>query len=62
MASWKRRHPATYLLMVKQQENKSLKSYLSQFNRERMTTDSKDEKVTLVALLGGIWPRNSFMT
>lgn len=26
-----------------------------------MTTDYQDEKITLAALLGGIWPRNPFM-
>lgn len=35
---------------------------LTRFNKERLTTEAQDEKITLAALLGGIWPRNSFMT
>ncbi|KAF5449771.1 hypothetical protein F2P56_030183 [Juglans regia] len=62
MASRTRRRPAAYLLTVKQRDDKSLKSYLSRFNKERMTMDDQDEKITLAALLGGIWPRNPFMT
>ncbi|XP_040999521.1 uncharacterized protein LOC121245565 [Juglans microcarpa x Juglans regia] len=61
MASQKRRRPTTYLFTVKQRDGESLKLYLSRFNRERMTTDNQDEKITLIALLGGIWPRNPFM-
>lgn len=26
-----------------------------------MTMDDQDEKITLAALLGGIWPKNPFM-
>lgn len=26
-----------------------------------MSTDNQDEKITLVALLGGVWPRNLFL-
>ncbi|KAF5452054.1 hypothetical protein F2P56_027092 [Juglans regia] len=62
MASRTRRKPVAYLLTVKQKDDKSLKSYLSLFNKERMTTDYQNEKITLAALLGGIWPRNPFMT
>ncbi|XP_041026942.1 uncharacterized protein LOC121267140 [Juglans microcarpa x Juglans regia] len=62
LASRKRRHQATYLLTVKQQDDEGLKSYLSRFNRECMTIDNQDEKITLVALLGGIWPLNPFMS
>lgn len=61
MASPKRRCLVAYLLTVKQQDGKSLKSYPSQFNREQMTTNDKDKKITLAALLGEIWPKNSFM-
>ncbi|KAF5465376.1 hypothetical protein F2P56_015390 [Juglans regia] len=62
MASRTRRRPAAYLLIVKQRDDESLKSYLSHFNKERMVIDDQDEKITLAALLGGIWPHNSFMT
>ncbi|XP_042973107.1 uncharacterized protein LOC122304911 [Carya illinoinensis] len=61
MSSRKRRRPATYLLTVKQRDGKSLKSYLSLFNKECMTIDDQDEKITLAVLLGGMWPRNPFM-
>lgn len=36
--------------------------YLTIFNKERLTTDDQDEKITLVTLLGGIWPKTPFMT
>ncbi|KAF5447315.1 hypothetical protein F2P56_032874 [Juglans regia] len=61
MVSRTRRRPAAYLLIVKQRDNESLKSYLSWFNKERMKTDDQDEKITLAALLRGVWPRNPFM-
>ncbi|XP_041010255.1 uncharacterized protein LOC121254329 [Juglans microcarpa x Juglans regia] len=61
MASRKMRHPAAYLLIVKQWDDEILKSYLSRFNREHMTTDDQDEKITLAALLGGL-SHNPFMT
>ncbi|XP_041027035.1 uncharacterized protein LOC121267253 [Juglans microcarpa x Juglans regia] len=61
MASRTRRRPAAYLLTVKQRDDENLKSYLCRFNKERMTTDDQDEKITLAALLGGVWPRNLFM-
>ncbi|KAG6692471.1 hypothetical protein I3842_10G115500 [Carya illinoinensis] len=53
---------AAYLLTIKQKEGESLKAYLSKFNKERLTTDDQDEKITLAALLGGIWPRSPFIT
>lgn len=46
---------------MKQQDDENLMSYISRFNRERMTMDYQNEKITLVALLGGIWPQNSFI-
>lgn len=61
MANWKMRCHATYLLAVKQWDDESLKSYFTRFNREHMTTNDQDEKITLAALLGGIWPLNLFM-
>ncbi|XP_040987743.1 uncharacterized protein LOC121235461 [Juglans microcarpa x Juglans regia] len=61
VSSRRRRRPATYLLTIKQMEDESLKSYLARFNKERMTTDNQDEKITLATLLGGIWPRSQFM-
>lgn len=44
LASSQRRRPTTYLLIVKQQENESLKSYLFKFNKECMTADDLDQK------------------
>ncbi|XP_041002416.1 uncharacterized protein LOC121248119 [Juglans microcarpa x Juglans regia] len=51
MSSQWRQHPAAYLLTIKQTEDESLKSYLARFNKERMTIDNQDEKITLTALL-----------
>ncbi|XP_041001635.1 uncharacterized protein LOC121247335 [Juglans microcarpa x Juglans regia] len=62
MASRRRSHPAAYLLTIKQGEDESLKAYLSRFNKELMTTDDQDKKITLAALLVGVWPRSQFMT
>lgn len=45
---------------MKQREEESLKVYLYRFNKERLTTDGQD-KSTLAALLGRIWPLSSFM-
>ncbi|KAF5458728.1 hypothetical protein F2P56_022738 [Juglans regia] len=58
-----RRHckPSAYLLTVKQKERENLKTYLMHFNKERLTTNDQDEKITLAALLGGIWPRSPLM-
>ncbi|XP_040988981.1 uncharacterized protein LOC121236604 [Juglans microcarpa x Juglans regia] len=61
MPNRRRRCPVAHLLTVKQREDKSLKTYLTHFNKERLTTDNQDEKITLAALLGEIWPRNPFM-
>ncbi|XP_042972935.1 uncharacterized protein LOC122304732 [Carya illinoinensis] len=49
MTSRRRRRPTTYLLTIKQREDESLKAYLAIFNKERMTTDDKDETITLAA-------------
>ncbi|XP_042972683.1 uncharacterized protein LOC122304477 [Carya illinoinensis] len=57
MASRNRRHPTAYLLNVKQRDDESLKSYLSWFNKELLTMDEQDEKITLAAPLGSIWPK-----
>ncbi|XP_042944808.1 uncharacterized protein LOC122278688 [Carya illinoinensis] len=56
MPSRRRRGPATYLLPVKQKEDENLKAYLARFNKERLTTNDQDKKITLAALLGGVWP------
>ncbi|XP_042988685.1 uncharacterized protein LOC122316215 [Carya illinoinensis] len=58
MASKKRKQPVAYLLTVKQRDNKSLKAYLSRFNKEQMTTDDQNEKIILATLLGGIWAKS----
>ncbi|XP_040994330.1 uncharacterized protein LOC121240871 [Juglans microcarpa x Juglans regia] len=61
MASRRRRHLTAYLLTIEQQEDKSLKAYLVRFNKERMTTDDQDEKITLATLLSHVGPQNPFM-
>lgn len=38
-----------------------MKAYLSRFNEEHITMNDLDEKITLVALLGDIWPKSPFM-
>lgn len=47
--------------MVKQRDKENLKAYLTRFNKEMLTTDDQDEKITLIALLGGIWPLSPLM-
>lgn len=42
-------------------EDESLKAYVAFFNRERMTVDDQDKKITLEALLRAILPRNPFI-
>lgn len=42
--------------------SKSLKAYLTRFNKEKLTADDQDEKITLAAFLGGMWPRSPYMT
>ncbi|KAF5450115.1 hypothetical protein F2P56_030491 [Juglans regia] len=61
MASSRRRCPSAYLLTIKQGEDESLKIYLSRLNKECMIIEDQDEKITLVALLGGVWLRSQFM-
>ncbi|XP_042950273.1 uncharacterized protein LOC122282384 [Carya illinoinensis] len=61
MPSRRQRRPAAYLSTVKQKEDENLKTYLARFNRECLTTNDQDEKITLATLLEGIWPRSPFM-
>ncbi|XP_040988994.1 uncharacterized protein LOC121236616 [Juglans microcarpa x Juglans regia] len=61
IACRRRKHPATYLFTIKQAEDEGLKAYLSKFNKECMTTNDQDKKITLAVLLGGVWPRSQFM-
>ncbi|KAF5481765.1 hypothetical protein F2P56_002393 [Juglans regia] len=61
MSSRRRWRLMTYLLTIKQAEDESLKSYLSRFNKECIAIVDQDEKITLAALLGGVWPRSQFM-
>ncbi|KAG7956370.1 hypothetical protein I3843_11G120800 [Carya illinoinensis] len=61
MPSRRQRCPSAYLLIVKQIEEENLKTYLTCFNIERLTTEDQDDPITLAALLGGIWPRSPFM-
>lgn len=56
MASRRRRHPAAYLLTIKQRKYKSLKAYMARFNKEHMTTDDQDDKITLAAHFDSLWP------
>ncbi|XP_040992998.1 uncharacterized protein LOC121239726 [Juglans microcarpa x Juglans regia] len=60
-ASRRRHKLATYLLTIKQKEGENLKAYLTLFNKEMLTMNDQDEKITLATLLGGIWPRSPLM-
>ncbi|XP_041017962.1 uncharacterized protein LOC121260185 [Juglans microcarpa x Juglans regia] len=60
MSSRRRWHQEAYLPTIKKGEEESLKSYLTRFNNDCMTTDDQDEKITLT-LLGEVWPRSWFM-
>ncbi|KAG6679587.1 hypothetical protein I3843_13G000400 [Carya illinoinensis] len=53
--------PTMYLLTIKQREEEDLKTYLTHFNKERLTIDDQDEKITLATLLDRIWLRCPFM-
>lgn len=44
-----------------QRKDESLKAYLTRFNKKCMITEDKDEKTTLVVLLGGVWLQSAFM-
>lgn len=38
-----------------------MKTYFTRFNKECLTINDQDEKITLAALLGWVWPRSPFM-
>lgn len=61
MANRKCLQQATYLLSIKQQKEERLKNYLTHFNREWLTVEDQDEKITVAALLGGIWTESLFI-
>lgn len=50
-----------YLITIKQTEEEIFKTYLARFNKECMTTDDQDEKITLGELLGAVWHQSQFM-
>jgi hypothetical protein len=51
-----RRHqkPATHLLSIKQDKKESLRSYLTCFNEEVLQVEEPDDKVSMIAFLGGL--------
>lgn len=55
MANRRSRRLVAYLLTFKQREYESLKAYLARFNKECMTANEEDEKITLAMMLGGVW-------
>ncbi|XP_042962533.1 uncharacterized protein LOC122296802 [Carya illinoinensis] len=61
MPNRRHRRPTVYLLTVKQKKDKNLKAYLTHFNKEMLTIDDQDKKITLATLLGGIWLCSPFM-
>ena len=42
---------------IKQQENETLRSYISRFNKEALSIDEADDKILVVAFTNGL--RNS---
>ena len=51
-----RRHqkPVTLLLSINQDKDESLRSYLTRFNEEVLQVEEPDDKVTMIAFLGGL--------
>ena len=42
------------LLNIKQEENESLRTFISNFNREALLVDRMDEKILLAAFYNGV--------
>ncbi|XP_059654271.1 uncharacterized protein LOC132300988 [Cornus florida] len=54
IASQRHRRPATYLLTVKQQKGESIREYITRFNTEMLQAEEMDDKVALIAFIGGL--------
>jgi hypothetical protein len=61
LAFRKRKKPSGYLLTVHQQSNESLKEFMAQFNREKITIKDSTEDVVFTAIYQGISPEESLM-
>ena len=48
------KHSSSNLLTIEQGENKSLRSFITRFNREALIVDEVDDKLLLVAFYNGI--------
>lgn len=56
ISAWSCRKPVTYLFNVKQEREKSLRNYITRFNREALQVGDIDDKVVLTTLMGGLQP------
>jgi len=61
LAFQKRKNPSGYLLTLHQQSNESLKEFMAQFNREKITIKDSTEDVVFTAIYQGISPEESLM-
>jgi hypothetical protein len=61
LAFQKRKKPSGYLLTLHQQSNESLKEFMAQFNREKITIKDSTEDVVFTAIYQGISPEESLM-
>ena len=43
------------LLNIKQQEDETLRSYITRFNKEALSIDEADDKILVVAFMNGLW-------
>ena len=43
-----------YLMSIKQQEDKTLRSYISRFNKEALSIDEADDKILVAAFTNGL--------
>ena len=42
-------------MSIKQQENETLRSYISCFNKEALSIDKADDKILVAAFTNGLW-------
>ncbi|XP_023920431.1 uncharacterized protein LOC112031929 [Quercus suber] len=46
-----------YLMSIKQQEDETLRSYITYFNKEALSIDEADDKILVAAFTNGLWKR-----
>lgn len=52
----RQRRSAAHLLTVRQRREETLREYVSRFNKETLTVDDLDDKVSVTAFMSGIQP------